>query len=118
MLHTTPPARLGSTAFSPGKDSKGALRTYFASLVRRFAEKAEGFPPTANAVCPHRGQRQGLKNSPRSQRRSSRRPEQRKEGKAIERSVPCPDEQRRQKGAETDGRGEFPLVEWRKRKEK
>ena len=68
--------------------------------------------------APSRGQRQGLKNSPRSQRRSSRRPEQRKEGKAIERSVPCPDEQRRQKGAETDGRGEFPLVKLRKRKGK
>ena len=120
MCYTTPPARLGAALLS-GKSRRARrahLRIAFGKAVRRFAEKAEGFPPTASAVCPPRGQRQGLKNSPRSQRRSSRRPEQRKEGKAIERSVPCPDEQRRQKGAETDGRGEFPLVEWRKRKEK
>ena len=64
--------------------------------------------------CPRRGQRQGRKNSPRSQRRSSRRPKQRKKGKAKERSVPCPNEQRRQKGAKTGGRGEFSLVKLRK----
>lgn len=46
------------------KIPKGALTSYFVTLVRRFAERQRRFPPTASAVCPPRGKNRGEKISP------------------------------------------------------
>ena len=112
MCYTTPPARLGASLLAE-KIPKGALMSYFVTLVRRFAEKAEGFPPTASAVCPQGGKDRGEKISPgasvvTTKCRSKRR------GQGREAAKRTLDRMSGVGRRETDAaRGKFPLVEWR-----